>query len=171
MAFLLARTQAMDCEVEPTLDELFDSGRDLDLCNRLAALIAEQHHDEVRLPALTAAERIVFLVWSTFGIIGNGGFRYLFEHQWEDDPYFAHAAHAYEVIGCREAAEAFQDALDLFPKGRPPANVAKRLKWYLTRISGWPAPNDWRFLNANDDIVRCLSSYVRRHRSAFSHLG
>ena len=161
----------MNPDLEPTPSELFDGGSDFDLCHHLFVRICERHGNDVKLSALSEAERVVNLVWYTYGVIGNGGFRYLFEHQWDDDPDFTHAARAYEVIGCREADGAFRNSLELFPNGKPPANLIKHLQRYASRVTGGPTPDDYRFLNAKADIERCLADFARRSRAAFGHLG
>jgi hypothetical protein len=67
-------------------------------------------------------ERVVLLVWSASGIIGNGGFRYFFECGL---PLRA-TAEAYSRIGVEEAATILFRLLDLFPCQRVPDDWDER---------------------------------------------
>lgn len=103
------------------LDDLFDLGEDFALCNRLFVRICEVHENRVDASAFTDEERTVYLVWGALGVIGNGGFRYLFESSIRGDPKYALIRQAFEEIGCGEAAEAFKQTLAAFPNSRRPA--------------------------------------------------
>ena len=76
-----------------SLAELFEAGEDINLCDRLFVRICEVHGNGADASSLSEEERTVYLVWGTLGVVGNGGFRYLFEsalpllgfpHVWTD---------------------------------------------------------------------------------------
>jgi hypothetical protein len=152
------------------LAELFDTGEDFALCNRLFVRICEVHGNGADVSTLSDEERTVYLVWGALGVIGNGGFRYLFESSVRGDPHYTLTRHAFEEIGCREAVEAFGQALAAFPDGRPPTNQAKRLREYVRRTPGFPSAPDQVFFAAQDSIPRFLANWVRARQRALIHL-
>jgi hypothetical protein len=156
--------------MEGELAHLFAEGDDFELCDTLFGRIVEAHHNRVDAARLTEEERVVFLVWGAFGVIGNGGFQYLFEHQLKGDPDFARTARAFHEIGCVEAAEAFERTLALFPNSGPPRDIDRRLKLYNSRIESTPTEMDRQFFRAEMSIVRSLANYIRPRYSAFRHL-
>jgi hypothetical protein len=157
--------------VAKSLAKLFDGGDDFALCDRLFVRLCEVYGNGADVAALTDEERTAYLVWAAVGVIGNGGFRYLFEHELPGDPHFALTRHAFEAIGCEEAVQAFDRTLALFPGGRPPTAITKRLRAYSAKIAEWPTPEDRLFFQAKPDIVRGLGRWVRSRQRAFAHLG
>lgn len=155
---------------EPLAD-LFDNGEDFALCDRLFVRICEIRGNWADASTLTDEERTVYLVWGALGMIGNGGFRYLFESSVRGDPHYALTRHAFEEVGCWEAAEAFDQALSVFPSGRPPADPAKRLREYIRRVQEFPSAPDRAFFAAQEIIPRCLAKWVRSRQRALMHLG
>src|SRR5262245_57944449 len=103
-----------------SLAELFEAGEDINLCDRLFVRICEVHGNGADASSLSEEERTVYLVWGTLGVVGNGGFRYLFESDVPGDPDYALTRKAFETIGCREAAGALSQALAAFPGDRRP---------------------------------------------------
>jgi hypothetical protein len=152
------------------LADLFDHGEDSALCDRLFVRICEVHGNGADASALSDEERTVYLVWGALGVIGNGGFRYLFESSVWGDPHYVLTHHAFETIECWEAAEAFGQALAAFPDGRPPTNQAKRLREYMRRVPDFPSAADRAFFAAQGAIVRCLADWVRSRQRALMHL-
>lgn len=155
---------------EPLAD-LFDNGEDFALCNRLFVRICEIRGNGPDASTLADEERTVCLVWGALGVIGNGGFRYLLESPVKGDPHLSLTRHAFETIGCWEAAEAFDQALSVFPSGRPPADPAKRLREYIRRVQEFPSASDRAFFAAQHEVQRCLANWVRSRQRALMHLG
>jgi hypothetical protein len=155
---------------DPSLAELFETGSDSDLCGRLVNRIYDVHGDDVSAAALSDEERTVHLAWLALGVIGNGGFRYLFEKPIVGDPHYALTRLAFEAIGCWDAVEAFDRAFARFPDGRPPTESMKRLKQYNRRLERWPAPEDLRFFRADPTVEACLARWVRARPAAYRHL-
>lgn len=153
-----------------SIKQLLAEADNFKLCDGVVTRIIEYHGDNIDVSALRQEERVVFLVWQAAGIIGNGGFRYLFEGNFKGDPDFALTAEAFQTIGCQKAAEAVQKTLAIFPHSRPPTDIDKRLRYYLKRITSWPTDMDMQFFEAQDDLTNCLARYIRSHAEAFAHL-
>jgi hypothetical protein len=143
---------------------------DFELCNGLFTRVVEYHGDDIDASAISEVERVVLLVRHVSGIIGNGGFRYLFEGDLNGDPHFALTAEAFRATGCKKAAESVRKTLAMFPHSRPPRDIEERLRYYLSRIKGWPTDMDVQFFEAKDDLTKCLADYIRSHADAFGHL-
>ena len=112
----------------------------------------------------------VNFVWRTYGIIGNGGFQYLMEGDFEGDPGFRHTARAFQAIGCEPAADTFDRVLSLFPDGKPQADIDERIRHYREQFDEFPTGLDRQFFAADDAIESCLAAYIRSHAGAFAHL-
>lgn len=156
--------------MDTVLAELFESGADHRLTGELFSRILAAHGNEVDAAKLSEEEQVVYLVIGAHGVIGNGGFRYLFEHNLNGDPYFALTLRAFEVIGCWEAAEAVRTTLAKFLNSKPPTNLEKRMRLYNRRIEEFPTPEDRQFFRAMDEIERRLADFVRARQWAFNHL-
>ena len=119
---------------------------------------------------LSGPERTIALVFLSSGIIGNGGFQYLFEGYIVSDLDFALTLSAYHQIGASRAAEAFESAMALFRFGRPPQTIRKRLQIFH-RASGLKrALIDSAFFAAEAEIERCSANFIRSHQRDFLRL-
>jgi Domain of unknown function (DUF4375) len=150
--------------------ELLAGTNDRALLSAAFDLVVRHYGDDFDVSKLRPVECNLLLAYQAWGIIGNGGFNYLFEGNFKGDPEFALTAEAYRAIGCAEAAEAFQEALDLFPGGRPPTDIEERLKRYRKGRGDGRGKIDDRFFEADGAIERCLASYIRSHREVFERL-
>jgi hypothetical protein len=104
------------------------------------------------------------------GIIGNGGFRYLFESGLPGDPHYQMALSAFRTLGCPESVRAFSEALALFPGGLPPTNGRERLGIYLENVDGSPSSQDVCFWDAHRTRRQNLNEYIRAHVQDFDYL-
>ncbi len=152
-----------------SLDEILAEPKDSDVGSGLVDLILAHYGSDLDLSALPQAEQVVVFVTQTSGIIGNGGFRYLFEGDYPEDPYFVRAVRAFEIIGSEKAAKAFRDSLAYFPNSHPPRDTDERLKHYLKQVN-WPSKEDDLFFSASDEIDGCLARFIRSHSDAYRHL-
>jgi hypothetical protein len=143
---------------------------DFRLCNRLFCRIAERRGNRFDVTGVPEEEATVALVWHAYGIVGNGGFHYLLEGDFEGDPGFARTAQAFRAIGCAPAAEAIEEVLRSFPEGRPHGNIARRLRHYEKRFGGMLTGPDRQFLDAGEEIRMRLAAYIRARADSFSHL-
>ena len=143
---------------------------DFELCNGMFTRILEHHGDNIDVSRISEEERVVLLVWHVSGIVGNGGFRYLFEGSILGDPYFVLTVEAFQKTGCEKASEALKKTLAIFPHSRPPQDINERLRYYLTRIKGEPTGQELQFWKANDELKRQSANYIRARHKAFANL-
>lgn len=152
------------------LAKLFDRGGDEPLCDRLFVRLCEVHGNGADVRTLSDAERVVYCVWGAVGVIGNGGFRYLFESDLPGDPHFTVTRDCFEAIGCWEASAAFGQAFAAFADGRPPADPGERVRLYLRRHRAFLAEPDRAFHAAEQAVVRNLANWVRTRQRSFAQL-
>jgi hypothetical protein len=150
-----------------SLDTIFQTEKDDDLCNDLMHFIEDQCGENYDVSLMPATHRTVWLVWTSHGLIMNGGFRHLFEGYFEGDPDFQLCLRAYEDIQCLAAIEAFRDSMAYFPNSIPPRDTSKRLRHYLKQVQNWPTPEDQKFFKLSDEIERDLARYARLHCDEF----
>ena len=147
---------------------------DFELCDRLDSAIVEHYGNELRANELSEAARAVVLVWLASGIIGNGGFEYLFEADVNGDPGYRLTLAAFRAIECDIAADALADALAQFPNGDPPADLDERIDFYQGIPTEPRLELNRRFWSADstgsDEIKNKLAQYIRAHKSEFEKL-
>src|SRR5262245_13195830 len=75
-------------QMDRYLNELFARPDDFMLVNQVFGRISEScdGSDAIQLRALPKEQKVVLDVWGSYGIIGNGGFQYLFEGDLADIP-------------------------------------------------------------------------------------
>jgi hypothetical protein len=73
-------------------------------------------------PALLQHEQASYLAWCAYGVLGNGGFQYLFEtcYGWAS---VAEIRSAFDRIGLEKLASLVASAAARFPGGAPPSSV------------------------------------------------
>jgi hypothetical protein len=153
-----------------SLKQLLSEPDDSKLCDDLFMRIVEYHGDDFDVRDINEQERVVILVEHVSGLIGNGGFSYLFEHNLRGDPDFAFTANAFRSVGCPEATNSIEKTLALFPNSRPPATIEERLAFYLKHVRGSPTPTEREFFAADKNLKKMTAAYIRRHSSRFAHL-
>jgi hypothetical protein len=152
------------------LAEILGESDDFRLCDRLFGRIAERRANRFDVTGVPEEEATVALVWHTYGIVGNGGFHYLLEGDFDGDPGFARTALAFREIGCARAAGALEQVLRCFPGGRPHEDVDRRLRHYKKRFGGVLTGPDCQFFDAEEEIQKRLAAYIRARAGSFSHL-
>jgi hypothetical protein len=153
-----------------TSGEILAKSDDSALCNAIFVRILAVHGSVPDVGEMNAAVRTAFLVWHTSGVIGNGGFRYLFESDYPGDPNYEKAKEAYETIGCNEASAAFREAFAVFPGSKPPADANRRISLYLKSPTSFPTSADKAFIAANDKVVAKLAQYIRSRPDDYAYL-
>ena len=78
---------------------ILDTQDDFALCNSVFGGLSRNPID---VETCGEMERVVRLVWDSSGLIGNGGFHYLFEGDYPGDAGFVYTAAAYARIGARK---------------------------------------------------------------------
>jgi hypothetical protein len=64
--------------------------------------ILKRHGDDVQLNEISKPQQVVLAVVNSDGILGNGGFQYLFEGNFPGDPEFLLTREAYKTIGATD---------------------------------------------------------------------
>jgi hypothetical protein len=168
--FLAAVLSLVGCHRTTSIDKVLKTTDDFEVCDELYKLMVKHYGDDFDISKCKDADRTVILVWHASGIIDNGGFQYLFEGNFKGDPHFAKTGEAFKTIGATKCAEAIQEALDLFPQSKPPANADQRLKLYQAVSQEKREAIDKKFFSESKEIKVILAAYIREHREAFKHL-
>ena len=73
--------------------------------------------------------KTIAIIYSSQGVIDNGGLTYFFANDWPHKPPYSEYADAYERIGCIEAANALRSAAASFTIERPELHRERRLAY------------------------------------------
>ena len=114
-------------ESDASFETLLAKANDWDLVNATFTKISDRHNHWVDASVYSPVERVIMLVWHLTGIIGNGGFEYLFAGEIDGDPDYHIAAEACKEAGLVRSYEAFREAFSLFPGGVVPTRPGKTL--------------------------------------------
>src|SRR5207253_10373448 len=152
------------------LDEVLASPDDDALIRGVLDHITQRHGDGIDVSTLPEEARVVYVVETVVGIVGNGGFNYLFESSFKGDPGFDLTWAAFEAIGCEAALDAIRKALALFPNNRVPRDLSSRLTIYRSGTGGKRHAVDCKFWDAQGEITKCLARYIRSHRADYAEL-
>lgn len=150
---------------EAAVDKLLATTDDFQLCDGVFCAITDVTENE--LSAATEPEpcRTVTLIWHSGGIIGNGGFQYLFGGNFNGDPGYRITADAYRKVGAEKCYSAFQDALALFPRNTLPDDIERRLEIYQSHPKETRDAINDRFWVGADEMKPLLARFIRSHRS------
>lgn len=148
------------------LDEIDDFRLD----NYVFSYLSWMKGDWFDVTLSTEVESVIELVWHVSGLVGNGGFGFLFSGDLNGDPGYIRAEKAFQTIGATEAAAAFQEALGLFEGGRLPHYISVRMRRYESAPEEERERIDLRFFRADTEVVRALADYIRRHRAEVESL-
>jgi hypothetical protein len=116
---------------------------------------------------LPPAGRVIVMIWTADGIIGNGGLRYFFESDFPDGTLFTDFITAYAAIGAVDCANALRTALTLFPGGYPQPDLEERNE-LLDKLDNDKGPLgllDTVFFQSADENVGLIAAYLRAHQS------
>ena len=152
------------------IDKLLKTEDDFELCDQLYMRMLKHYGDDVDVSKCKEKDQVVILVWQASGFIGDGGFQYLFEHDFKDDPDFAKTAAAFKTIKAAKCAEAVEEALKLFPDSKPPTDIEKRLEVYQSVSEAKREAIDLKFFSESKEMATILAKYIRENRDEFKHL-
>ena len=150
------------------IEALLAQDDDFELCNGVFSRFAD-FNNSIDVDSYTEEQRVVTLVWHAGGLIGNGGFEYLFEGDFQGDPGFIYTAAAFATIGPHASYQAFQRALACFSGGYP--MDAKTRTVAFERV-----PEEHRlsinhqFWDDHDNMKAALARYIRERRPTFRKL-
>lgn len=137
--------------------------------------IIRKHGRDVDPSKIPKPEQTVMLVYHAHGILGNGGFQYLFEGDFPGDPEFLLTRQAYKTIGAAEASLAFNKAFAVFPTSAPPADIDRRLEMWQSKynlresLTDDTSP-DALYFAAMDGVMEKLNAYIEANEAEFSGL-
>ncbi len=116
-------------------------------------------------------ESVVMLVWHSAGIIGNGGFDYLFQGPWQGDADYVATIEAHRRIGLAKSADAFAAAINQFPGSAMPSDPDERYRAYITTDEDIRNSIDALYYEDSDDHrERAVADFVRQYKDQFRHL-
>jgi tetratricopeptide (TPR) repeat protein len=166
------------------LDDLLKQRDDFKLCDGVFALFSEQDNASgapsgrsrgiasrgIHVERYEETERVVTLVWHASGLLGNGGFHYLVEGDFNGDPGFSFTAAAFKAVGADGACQAFQDVMQHFPGGRLPSDIKQRLILYDSIPEKERMRIDRLFRSDSATIQAKLAAYIRQHKDDIRRL-
>lgn len=111
--------------------------------------------------SLTKEQQVVLLVWHASGIIGNGGFQYLYEQSLNPEL----VAEAYEAIKCNACADILRKTTSVFPDGRPHEDWDARIDFIANHRNVFEKLDN-AFWDADEEMVPRLADYVKKHQKS-----
>lgn len=152
----------------PRFRDLIDNVSDQEFCSGVHSMLCRRE-DEL---SPNHPGRIVLLAMTTDGIIGNGGFEFLFSWDYPNDPDYSRSLAAYETIGCDYKADAYRDALAVFPDSRPPADADERIDLYQRHPEEARDSLSTRFFgtdldHGNTQFYTQVADFIRSHAEQF----
>lgn len=124
--------------------------RALDEAGKQIALLAE--------PCRTAV-----MVDSAWGIIGNGGFAYFFEMNFDGEPEYTVFTDAFRRVGLDEIASRFADLVDMFPFSEPHTAPERRIAFMEAEPPDFMAAMAAleQLVYSRDDIDQVLDAFLQ----------
>ena len=107
----------------------------------------------------------VAILYTVQAIVDNGGFQYLFEHQYEE-PYAVFVS-AYRAIGANDAADHLEKAVAMFPFENPHIEQTKRLEFMESLDESNEFFEHGNQVCGDERVWQLLEGYVRNHPSDF----
>jgi hypothetical protein len=150
------------------LDALFSTPDDRVLCDGVFDGFASIDNT-IDVDSYSEEERVATLVLLSSGIIGNGGFEFLFEGDFDGDPGFIHTAAAFKAIGATESSAAFQRALGVFGD-RFPADLAERNAIFRSVPEQERVDMASQFWDDDANMIAALARYIRARSGRFREL-
>jgi hypothetical protein len=158
--------------MKKSLAKLFDGGDDLEFCAEVFKFIFDSCGERSTMPdvsQLPEPARVVLLTWRAEEILSTG-FSSLFAGTFHGDPDYLLTLKAFQLVGHEAKARAFGRALDLFPDGKAPVDVRKRLFQYRSAEGRLRGEIDRQFWDESNELEGHLAKYIRKNRSTFENL-
>lgn len=104
------------------------------------------------------------------GVIDNGGYRYFFEMDWDENPSYFEVVNAYQIIGCLAQAKEFKRVVSTFPFDNPHLHCKRRNQFmddhwnedkYCIEIWG-------DGLCGDEEVWQNLEEYYIQHQDKFA---
>ena len=179
-AVLVLTTMLVGCTTTDSTDSTITQNEDsemdrVDLADEAFNRILKKHGDSVDPSKIPKAQQTVLLVYHAHGLIGNGGFQYLFEGDFKGDPEFLLTRQAYKTIGASDALAAFEKAFAVFPNSTPPSDINRRIKMWQSKYNlvdslGDETSPDSMYFSADDNVMEKLVEYIKANEGEFASL-
>ncbi|MEM8734393.1 MAG: DUF4375 domain-containing protein [Planctomycetota bacterium] len=148
---------------------------DADIADSIFKRLVDKFGDDLEPSKLPKPQQVVLLVYHTHGILGNGGFQYLFEADLPGDPEYLLTRAAFQAIAAPDACRAFDIAFQVFPNSTPPEDIEARLALWQEHYQLRDALEDEEspdaiYFSAMDEVVEKLTEYIRAHEDDFDSL-
>ena len=149
---------------------LLAEARDGDLVNGTFHKIGERYANWVDAAKYSPEESVIMLVWHSSGIIGNGGFEYLFAGEFPGDPDFHITAEAYRTAGLDRSYEAFHEAFKLFPGGVVPHDPEQRIQLYQAANKSAREGLNRKLWHDDHAQEKKLAEFIRKNAAQLGNL-
>jgi hypothetical protein len=150
------------------------SDSNFDICDSIFLKIIDHYGKVILASDLPEVHQTVLLAWHAYGIIGNGGFEYLFDGSIDGDPNFRLTCKSFETINCEKAYEAFKEALAVFPDEETLLDQKKRKSFYGSCSKEVKNSINRKFwsvgMTGSKEIEFTLARYIGEHQPAFDEL-
>jgi hypothetical protein len=143
--------------------EDFENYSDFDLCDQVFSSFPG---NKIDVESYDEVERVITLVWHSLGIIGNGGFYFLFEGEFNGDPGYMKTREAYKIIGATSALKAFDEAFSKFSGNELSGSIKKRIEKYGALSEDERRRIDKLFWDSRSEIETQLAEYIRKNKEA-----
>ena len=136
--------------------------------------IFEQYGELANLNGISSIPepaRTLIAIYTAQGIIGNGGFAYFFESDFQDNDSYQTIINSYKNIGLNEHANAIKSVLELFPDGIPHTNTKDREEFIYKYMSGDDEENysdivvkaERIIFEDSENVYELADKYVEKH--------
>lgn len=164
-----------DSSISPLDSKENSQMANIDLADATFERILKKHGESVDPSKIPKPQQTVLLVIHAHGIIGNGGFQYLFEGDFTGDPEFLLTRQAFKTIGATDASTAFEKAFAVFPNSTPPADIERRLEMWQSKYNLMDAINnksspDSMYFSAMNGVEEKLNAYIKANEVEFASL-
>ncbi len=136
------------------------------VCAGVFDLLTAHYPPDIRPADLPIEQRTVFTIWTTNGLIGNGGFNDFFLADSPGDPDYAHMRAAYDAIDCEPASSSLRRVFEAFADGVP-SSPKERQRAFVKGNNAAKGALNRDFLRAEKDLVAALAEYIRTHGDSF----
>lgn len=119
--------------------------------------------DDADVTRLPGPRRTFVVVYTIQGVIGNGGFQYLFERDWPGCPAYGEFSRAYREIGATDVAEWLDRAVALFPFSDPHLRREDRVRYLREHCVAGDSPMgvlSWEAIEAGDRVDEFLLKFA-----------
>lgn len=144
-------------------DEIIKCSDDSDVCDK-TFLLYSQLNNAIDVNEMKKCEKLISLIWHSYGILGNGGFYNLLSENFKGDPSFRITANCYREIGVVECYDQFVELFNYFPNGI--VSTDSKLNEKIIKSIGYDALSkiEKRFYSASGKIEKMLCLYIKANK-------